>query len=366
MNPRLQVEHPVTECVTGLDLVEWQLRVAAGEPLPLQQQDIQLNGHAIEVRLYTEDPYNGFAPQTGPVHFWRPELALAGRARGQCVFGEVRIDAGIQEGGEISPWYDPMVAKLIAHGRDRNDAIRRLMAALEDSPLLGVRNNARFLRDLLDHADFRAARMHTTTIDQWMQDGEPLLQAPPVDANTWALAAAALVAQSSGALRPDSVAAWSTTLTLQGTTESQTVRIRPHGVQVTVELASGEAFDFEHVALQGHRLCYRQGGVERQALCLLQGRRVTLTLHAAVFVFEIALPTDRPGARPAQTALARGGHGLCHLRGRRRPSQGRPAPFVRRSHEDGNVAQCPRRRHRYRLACSAQRQRRCRQRAGRT
>ncbi|MCB1975059.1 MAG: carbamoyl-phosphate synthase subunit L, partial [Burkholderiaceae bacterium] len=120
----------------------------AGEPLPLQQQDIQLSGHAIEVRLYAEDPYNGFAPQTGPVQFWRPELALTGRARGQCAFGEVRIDAGIQEGGEITPWYDPMVAKLIAHGRDRSDAIRRLMAALEDSPLLGVQSNARFLRDL--------------------------------------------------------------------------------------------------------------------------------------------------------------------------------------------------------------------------
>ena len=185
MNTRLQVEHPVTECITGLDLVEWQLRVAAGEPLPLQQQDIQLNGHAIEVRLYAEDPYNGFAPQTGPVQFWRPEWALAGRAKGQCAFGEVRIDAGIQEGGEISPWYDPMVAKLIAHGRDRNDAIRRLMAALEDSPLLGVRNNARFLRDLLDHPDFRAARMHTATIDQWMQDGAALLKAPQADGATW-------------------------------------------------------------------------------------------------------------------------------------------------------------------------------------
>ena len=111
----------------------------------------------------------------------------------------MRIDAGIQEGGEITPWYDPMVAKLIAHGRDRSDAIRRLMAALEDSPLLGVRNNALFLRDLLDHPQFRAARMHTATIDQWMQDGEPLLQAPQADAPTWALAAAALAAQTSGA-----------------------------------------------------------------------------------------------------------------------------------------------------------------------
>ena len=260
------------------------------EPLPLQQQDIQLSGHAIEVRLYAEDPYNGFAPQTGPVQFWRPEWALAGRAKGQCAFGEVRIDAGIQEGGEITPWYDPMVAKLIAHGRDRSDAIRRLMAALEDSPLLGVRNNALFLRDLLDHPQFRAARMHTATIDQWMQDGEPLLQAPQADAPTWALAAAALAAQTSGAFRPGSVAAWSTTLSLQGTAESQAVRIRPHGTQVTVELASGEAFDYEHIALQDQCLHYRQGGMQRRSLCLLQDGQVTLTAGAAVFVFEEKSP----------------------------------------------------------------------------
>jgi acetyl/propionyl-CoA carboxylase alpha subunit len=120
MNTRLQVEHPVTECITGQDLVEWQLRVAAGEPLPLAQEDIVLSGHAIEVRLYAEDPYDGFAPQTGAVRYWRPEQALAGRARGQAAFGEVRIDAGIREGGEVTPYYDPMVAKLIAHGRDRD------------------------------------------------------------------------------------------------------------------------------------------------------------------------------------------------------------------------------------------------------
>src|SRR5664279_2751707 len=147
MNTRLQVEHPVTEMITGLDLVEWQLRVAAGEPLPLTQEQVQFSGHAIEARLYAEDPYAGFAPQTGTVLHWQPQRAAAQAG--------IRIDAGIAEGGTISPWYDPMVAKVIAHGRDRGDAIRRLMAALEDAPLLGVTNNARFLRDLIDHADFR-------------------------------------------------------------------------------------------------------------------------------------------------------------------------------------------------------------------
>jgi len=116
MNTRLQVEHPVTEMVTGLDLVEWQLRVAAGEALPLSQAQVAMQGHAIEVRLYTEDPYAGFAPQTGTVLHWRPELVLQ---------PGIRIDHGLAEGSVIGPYYDAMVAKLIAHGRDRGDAIRR-------------------------------------------------------------------------------------------------------------------------------------------------------------------------------------------------------------------------------------------------
>jgi acetyl/propionyl-CoA carboxylase alpha subunit len=169
MNTRLQVEHTVTEMVTGLDLVEWQLRVAAGEPLPLRQEEVRLEGHAIEARLYAEDPYAGFAPQTGPVLHFRPEAA---RGPG------IRIDAGIAEGSEVSPFYDPMVAKVIAHGRDRDDAIRRLRAALERHALLGPATNGRFLRDLLDHESFRNAAMHTTLIDEWLESGEAILQRP--------------------------------------------------------------------------------------------------------------------------------------------------------------------------------------------
>ncbi len=181
MNTRLQVEHPVTEMVSGLDLVEWQLRVAAGQPLPLTQAQITLTGHAIEARLYAEDPYQGFAPQTGTVHWWRPAQAL---------YDGVRIDDGIQEGGQVSPHYDPMVAKLIVHGRDRDEAIRKLIATLDDAPLLGLANNGRFLRDLVDHPRFRAGSMTTTLIDQWQADGEPLLQAPVPDEDSWAVAAA--------------------------------------------------------------------------------------------------------------------------------------------------------------------------------
>jgi geranyl-CoA carboxylase alpha subunit len=300
MNTRLQVEHPVTECITGQDLVEWQLRVAAGEPLPLAQEDIMLSGHAIEVRLYAEDPYDGFAPQTGAVRYWRPEQALAGRARGQAAFGEVRIDAGIREGGEVTPYYDPMVAKLIAHGRDRTDAIRRLMAALDDAPLLGLRHNARFLRDLLDHPAFREARMHTTLIDQWQQAGEPLLQRPQPDALTWALAATALAAQQGGARRPDSVATWGTTLVLAGGSEQRAVRVRPHGAQVQVQLAGAEGFTFDAVRWQDERLYWRQGGVQRSAVCQMQGGQVTLALGATVYQFaELSpFPQNDPALDP--------------------------------------------------------------------
>ncbi len=300
MNTRLQVEHPVTECITGQDLVEWQLRVAAGEPLPLAQEDIMLSGHAIEVRLYAEDPYDGFAPQTGAVRYWRPEQALAGRARGQAAFGEVRIDAGIREGGAVTPYYDPMVAKLIAHGRDRQDAIRRLMAALDDAPLLGLRHNARFLRDLLDHPAFREARMHTTLIDQWQQAGEPLLQRPQPDALAWALAAAALAAGEGGARRPDSVATWGTTLVLAGGSEQRAVRIRPHGAQVQVQLAGAEGFTFDAVRWQDERLYWRQGGVQRSAVCQMEGGQVTLALGATVYQFaELSpFPQNDPALDP--------------------------------------------------------------------
>ena len=183
-----------------------------------------------------------------------------------------------------------MVAKLIVHGRNRQDAIRRLMAALDDAPLLGLRHNARFLRDLLDHPAFREARMHTTLIDQWLQDGEPLLQRPRPEALTWALAAAALVAQEPSALRQDSVAAWSTPLTLAGTTESQTVRIRPHGARATVQLADGTVFAFEQLGWHDHRLSYQIDGVQRQAICQVQGGQVTLALGATVFVFDEKSP----------------------------------------------------------------------------
>jgi acetyl/propionyl-CoA carboxylase alpha subunit len=152
MNTRLQVEHPVTESVTGVDLVEWQLRIASGEPLPLSQDEIRLNGHAVEARLYAENPAAGFLPSIGRLdHFVLPS--------------DVRIDAGVEEGGEISTHYDPMIAKLIAHGATREAAFRRLAKACGGVEVYPVQTNAGFLKRLLDDPDVRAGDIDTGLIE---------------------------------------------------------------------------------------------------------------------------------------------------------------------------------------------------------
>ena len=176
MNTRLQVEHPVTECVTGLDLVEWQLRVAAGEPLPLRQGDIRFAGHAIEARPTVRRGSVRQASRRRPAasctgaprahHAGRADAGTQGVPPG-LLLASVRIDDGIAEGGIVSPFYDAMVAKVIVHGRDRADALRRLGAALEDTPLLGPRTNGRYLRDLARHPEFVAGAVTTKRLDDW-------------------------------------------------------------------------------------------------------------------------------------------------------------------------------------------------------
>ncbi|MBP7178343.1 MAG: acetyl/propionyl/methylcrotonyl-CoA carboxylase subunit alpha [Moraxellaceae bacterium] len=179
MNTRLQVEHPVTELVTGQDLVEWQLRVANGELLPLQQHEITLSGAAIEVRLYAEDPGANFLPQTGKVLRWQP-ANIPG----------VRIDHGMREAGEVSPHYDPMVAKVIAYGKTRTDAARLLARALDDTVLLGVNHNKQFLTNLLRHPVFISGDTSTAFIEQHFSDDISLK--PAVAGHEALLVAAAL------------------------------------------------------------------------------------------------------------------------------------------------------------------------------
>lgn len=155
MNTRLQVEHPVTECVTGVDLVEQQLRVAAGEVLALRQQDVRCAGHAIEARIYAEDPNRGFLPTTGHV------LALR-----QPTGDGIRVDSGLVAGGEVGSDYDPMLAKVIAHGADRLQALARLDAALADTAVLGVTTNVAYLRRLLSHAGVQGGEVDTGLVER--------------------------------------------------------------------------------------------------------------------------------------------------------------------------------------------------------
>jgi 3-methylcrotonyl-CoA carboxylase alpha subunit len=153
MNTRLQVEHPVTEEITGVDLVEWQLRVASGEPLPLRQDELSIDGHAIEARLYAEDPAKGFLPSVGRLEFFELD-------------GSVRIDTGVCQGSEVSPFYDPMIAKMIAHDLDREGAIQSLAWALNDSKIWPVKNNAAFLIKALEHPDFASGNVDTGLIQR--------------------------------------------------------------------------------------------------------------------------------------------------------------------------------------------------------
>lgn len=156
MNTRLQVEHPVTECITGLDLVEWQIRIAAGEKLPALQPDIHFSGHSIEARLYTEDPYNNFLPKIGTLIEWVP-------ATGEGL----RVDHGLESGQEITPFYDPMIAKIIAHGETRDVAIKRLISGLQKTVDLGLVTNRHFLIECLKTEAFAKGDVTTAFIDTY-------------------------------------------------------------------------------------------------------------------------------------------------------------------------------------------------------
>ncbi|MCX2781981.1 acetyl/propionyl/methylcrotonyl-CoA carboxylase subunit alpha [Microbulbifer thermotolerans] len=160
MNTRLQVEHPVTEMITGQDLVAWQLSVAAGEPLPLGQDDLHILGHAFEVRIYAEDPDNDFLPATGTLVRHRPPKESE----------SVRVDTGVQSGDEISVHYDPMIAKLICHGRSRKEALAKLDRALQEYQIAGVRHNIEFLRRVINHRAFASGRVSTHFIGDYEAD----------------------------------------------------------------------------------------------------------------------------------------------------------------------------------------------------
>ncbi|AJA08965.1 carbamoyl-phosphate synthase subunit L [Sphingopyxis fribergensis] len=181
MNTRLQVEHPVTEEITGVDLVEWQLRVASGEPIPLAQDELSINGWAMEARLYAEDPAKGFLPSTGTLELFQLPEHMG------------RVDTGVYEGAVVSPFYDPMIAKVIAWGEDREEARELLSEMLEDTAIWPVKTNSAFLINALDHPDFVAGTVDTGLIGR---DGDAMTEEPVPTEQALTNAAMAMVPRS--------------------------------------------------------------------------------------------------------------------------------------------------------------------------
>ncbi|CAN5448210.1 acetyl/propionyl/methylcrotonyl-CoA carboxylase subunit alpha [soil metagenome] len=221
MNTRLQVEHPVTEAVTGVDLVEWQFRVASGEPLPLTQGQIKLNGHAVEARLYAENPAGGFLPSIGVLeHFVLP--------------GDIRVDTGVEEGGEVSPFYDPMIAKLIAHAPTREGASDRLAQACAEVEIWPVKTNAGFLARCLDHPDFIGGDVDTGFIERHLEELAPT---PAPSSDLLAVAAAAALAEGD----EDQFSPWKGLTGFRMNVEPQTtVRLYLDGVAIDAPLPDGD------------------------------------------------------------------------------------------------------------------------------
>ena len=277
MNTRLQVEHPVTELITGQDLVAWQIRAAAGQPLPLQQDEIRLTGHAMEVRLYAEDAAHNFLPQTGQVLRWEPEL-LDG----------VRIDHGLVEGQEISPFYDPMLAKIIAYGATRDDARRKLVRAVEECVLLGVNGNQRFLANLLANPEFASGNATTAFIAEHF-NADPSLTAQAPAASELAIAAALLYQQSANARahqrelagwRSAGSAPWQFTLKHGEQKHRVNLEVQVAGSQPTLLAKVGDTqVSLTLLASDGRWLTLELDGIRRRIAYQQQGEQLWLYGH---------------------------------------------------------------------------------------
>lgn len=258
MNTRLQVEHPVTEAITGLDLVAWQLRVAAGEALPLTQAQVPLHGHAIEVRLYAEDTDQGFLPASGTLQLYREPTPGPGR----------RVDSGVEEGDEVSPFYDPMLAKLIAWGDSREQARQRLLAMLMETAVGGFATNLPFLQRLLAHPAFAAGELDTGFIERHR---DALLPAPGELTDAfWTLAAQAWLATLPAAAGPTSPWASRQGWRLGGPPQIA-LRLACRGEVRAVTLPGSAA-----VELNGDRLHWQAEGIRQSARLYRLGQTLFL------------------------------------------------------------------------------------------
>jgi len=273
MNTRLQVEHPVTEAITGLDLVAWQIRVACGEPLPITQEQVPLIGHAIEVRLYAEDPANEFLPATGKLVLYRESAPGEGR----------RVDSGVSEGDEVSSFYDPMLGKLIAWGQDREQARLRLLAMLDEFAIGGLKTNIAFLRRILAHPAFAAAELDTGFIPRHQATLLPPPQALP--AGFWEAAAEAwLQGEAPHQRADDSRSPWAERNGLRlGLPARSSLHLVSGGERQAVALERSAASTWQ---LHGEQLGHDQGGMRRRHLAVRRGGTLFLRWDGEMHAVE--------------------------------------------------------------------------------
>jgi geranyl-CoA carboxylase alpha subunit len=286
MNTRLQVEHPVTEMVSGLDLVEWQIKIASGEPLPLGQADIRLSGHSIEVRLYAEDPEAGFLPQSGRITAWAVPTGEG-----------IRVDHGLRSGVDISTYYDPMIAKIIATGRTREESRRRLVRALDSVLVGGLANNRNFLKACLIHSDFVEGRLGTSFIERNIP--QPEAGAPP-QSEAVATAAVLLRENEVGAFDP-ALRGWRSNpwhdepIALRVGDWAGSVRLAT--VDTGFHVTTGDrTHSVAILARDGHAIRVRIDGVEENAFGVFISGDLDLMLR---------------GARHSAALLTEGGNGIA-------------------------------------------------------
>lgn len=271
MNTRLQVEHPVTELVTSQDLVAWQLAVAEGKTLPLSQGDIALNGHAIEVRLYAEDPANGFTPQTGPIYQFRPAMGDG-----------IRFDSGVRTGDHVSPHYDPMLAKVIAWGQNRDEARRRLIRALEDTTVFGITTNQQFLARIIANDSFGRGEATTAFLQTSFQNDSSM---SPAKIGIRELALAASLFNQNGRHSENRQRAWSnapataTPMKLETGDQTLELLVRANDNHITVTVTAGEdQYELTLVRAENGQACIIDKGVRQ--VCQYHRRGDHLYLQA--------------------------------------------------------------------------------------
>lgn len=261
MNTRLQVEHPVTEAITGLDLVAWQIRVAQGEPLPMTQEQVPLRGHAIEVRLYAEDPTHDFLPATGHLALYRESAPGPGR----------RVDSGVEQGDDVSPFYDPMLGKLIAWGEDREQARLRLLSMLDEFAVGGLKTNLGFLRHIIGHPAFAAAQLDTGFIPRYQEQLLPVASA--LSDEFWQAAGHAFIQSQLPRLRDDDpVSPWAATQGFRAGLPAETsLHLSCDGQDrlVTLQTTTAPQLRDEHLLIE-------DAGLRRSHLAVRQGQTLFL------------------------------------------------------------------------------------------